>query len=248
MEHIKIKVKSLSKSFSGIGILQNINLDIYSKQSVVILGKSGVGKSVLAKIIIGLIEPDSGEVFFDGVNTTNISYSSRLAMLKHCGFLFQNGALFDSLDVRDNITFLASKLLNLNNDEKTNLAIEKLRAVGLSEKLINLFPSELSGGMNKRVALARAICHNPDIIFFDEPTSGLDPYMSALIADLIIKFQSELGATTITITHDIHNAMRIANDIVLIEDKQIVWKGNKDLAADSNNTYINSFLQYYSAK
>ena len=182
----KIQVLSLSKSFGNQVVLDNINLDVKQDQSLVILGGSGTGKSVLIKIIIGLIKPNSGRITIDNRDTTNINFEDRIKILADVGFLFQGGALFDSLNVRDNITFFAEKLYKLSIKDKTELAIEKLVSVGLSERIATLFPAELSGGMQKRVSLARTICTNPKVIFFDEPTTGLDPVMSNVINQLII--------------------------------------------------------------
>ena len=241
-EEIKIQVKSLYKSFSGHKVLDGIDIDVKKDSSLVILGGSGTGKSVLIKTIIGLMPPDHGQIIIDGVNTTNISFKHRLKILENFGFLFQGGALFDSLSVRDNITFFAEKLNKLSNKDKTELATMKLKSVGLSERILKLFPSELSGGMQKRVALARAICTNPKVIFFDEPTTGLDPIMANVINDLIIKVRDELGATTITITHDIASARRIAKEVALISQGKIVWQGTIDEIDNASNPYLHQFI------
>lgn len=241
-DEIKIQIKSLYKSFGEHKVLDGIDLDIKKDSSLVILGGSGTGKSVLIKTIVGLITPDSGNIIIDGVETTNMSYKNRLKILKNFGFLFQGGALFDSLSVRDNITFFAEKLSQLNDNDKTELAAEKLKSVGLSERILNLFPSELSGGMQKRVSLARAICTNPKVIFFDEPTTGLDPIMANVINDLIVKFRDELGATTVTITHDIASARRIAQEVALINLGKIIWTGSIDEMESAENPYLHQFI------
>ena len=204
IEEVKIKVRNLHKAFGEHIVLEGVNLDIKKGSSLVILGGSGTGKSVLIKSIIGLIKPDLGTIEMDGVDINEISSGQKSKIMQHCGYLFQGGALFDSLNVKDNITFFAEKSLKLSSKDKTSLAAEKLEAVGLSNNVLKLYPSELSGGMQKRVALARAICDNPDVIFFDEPTTGLDPIMANVINELIIKVTNELGATAITINNDMY--------------------------------------------
>jgi len=241
-DNIKIKVRSLVKSFAGREVLSGLDLDVKTGSSLVILGGSGTGKSVLIKTIIGLIEPDEGSIMFDDIETINISSKNRLKILENCGFLFQGGALFDSLTVRDNITFFAQKLYNLNESGKNDLASSKLKSVGLSPEVMNLYPSELSGGMQKRVSLARAIATNPQIIFFDEPTTGLDPIMANVINDLIIKVREELKATTITITHDLHSARMIAKEVALIHNGKILWNGSKEEMEASSNPYLHQFI------
>ena len=186
-ENLKFKIRELNKSFGSHHVLQGINLDVKKDSSLVILGGSGSGKSVLIKSMIGLLSPDSGSILFDGAESTSFTNKERLKMLESCGYLFQAGALFDSLSVQDNITFFAQKKLALNKNDARDLACRKLRSVGLEERILDLYPSELSGGMQKRVALARAVATDPKVIFFDEPTTGLDPIMSNVINDLIIK-------------------------------------------------------------
>jgi phospholipid/cholesterol/gamma-HCH transport system ATP-binding protein len=239
---IKIQIKSLHKSFGKHKVLDGVDLEIKKDSSLVILGGSGTGKSVLIKTIVGLITPDSGNIIIDGTDTTNMPYKDRLKILENFGFLFQGGALFDSLSVRDNITFFAEKLGKLNDNDKTELAAAKLKSVGLPARILNLFPSELSGGMQKRVSLARAICTNPKVIFFDEPTTGLDPIMTNVINDLIIKVRDELGATTITITHDIPSARRIAQEVALINLGKIIWTGSIDEIDSSKDPHLHQFI------
>lgn len=239
----KIKISSLSKSFGSNKVLDGIDLEIASGSSLVILGGSGTGKSVLIKTIIGLMEPDSGSIVIDGIETAFLGKSKRFRIMEKYGFLFQGGALFDSLSVEDNITFFAEKLRKLNKKDKRDLAVSKVRSVGLSEKVLNLYPAELSGGMQKRVSLARAICADPEVVFFDEPTTGLDPIMAGVINDLIIKVREELKATTVTITHDIEGAHKVASDLALIYKGKIVWKGVKEDMKTSEDPYIRQFLE-----
>ena len=242
MTHIKIKVSNLHKSFGDHVVLDGVDLDVKEGSSMVILGGSGTGKSVLIKTIIGLLMPDSGKVEIDGVDTTYLSGKARFRIMEKCGFLFQAGALFDSLTIEDNITFFAEKLNKLSRTRKRDLAAEKLHAVGLHANVLNLLPAELSGGMLKRVSLARAICTNPEIIFFDEPTTGLDPIMANVINDLIIKVRKDLGATTVTITHDMNSAMQIATDVAMIYEGKLLWSGSRDEVEKTKNPHLHQFI------
>ena len=237
-DNIKIKIRNLYKSFGNHKVLDGIDLDVKKDSSLVILGGSGTGKSVLIKTMIGLLSPDKGSIMFDDTETVNISQKNRLKILENCGFLFQGGALFDSLNVSENITFFAQKLYSLKNKEVKELASQKLKSVGLSDRILDLYPAELSGGMLKRVSLARAICTDPKIIFFDEPTTGLDPIMANVINDLIIKIREELGATTIAITHDMNSVRKIAKEVVLIHNGKIQWSGTKDEMENTDNPYM----------
>lgn len=241
-KNVKIKVRSLFKSFGDHKVLKGVDLDVIKDSSMVILGGSGTGKSVLIKTMVGLIHPDSGSIMFDSLESVHMRHKERLEILKNCGFLFQGGALFDSLTVQNNITFFAGRVRNLSKADRRELAAMKLKSVGLEPRILDLYPSELSGGMQKRVSLARAICTDPKIIFFDEPTTGLDPIMANVINDLIIKVREELGATTVTITHDMHSARRIAKEVSLIYDGKILWHGKVDEMDDSENPYLRQFI------
>lgn len=238
----KIQVKNLHKSFNNKSVLEGLSLDFPNKSSMVILGGSGTGKSVLIKNIVGLIKPDKGKILIDGQDTVNISTAKRFALLKKMGFLFQGGGLFDSLNIMDNITFNAVRLYNLEKSEVENLAVEKLSAVGLNKDNLYKYPSELSGGMLKRVSLARAICMDPEIVFFDEPTTGLDPIMANVINRLIIKAREELGITTVTITHDLNSAKMIASDIALLYQGKVIWSGKKEDMSVSDNAFLHQFI------
>lgn len=240
--HLKIKIRGLYKSFYNNKVLQGLNLDIEESKSLVILGSSGSGKSVLIKTIIGLMKPDRGSIIIDNIETSNMSSKEIFTHIGKYGFLFQSSALFDSLTVQDNIVFGVIKTTKLSPKEQRDLAASKLKSVGLSPDICHLYPSELSGGMQKRVSLARAIASNPKIIFFDEPTTGLDPIMANVINELIIKVKSELKATTVTITHDIHSTNMIADRIAFIYHGEILWNGTKDELDSSDNPYLNQFI------
>ena len=238
----KIEIKNLSKSFGKKKILDSLSLDIEDKKSLVILGRSGTGKSVLIKTITTLLEPDSGSIKIDGVEVTSLKSKEKDKLMNKFGYLFQNGALFDSLTIWENIAF---KLLNNNGISRKiakEIALEKLEIVDLDEKIANLYPCELSGGMQKRVSLARAIATDPEIIFFDEPTTGLDPITSEVINDLIIKTTKITGATAITITHDIHSAKKISDKMVMLNEGKIAWSGTSEDLDTTDNELIKKFL------
>lgn len=238
----KIEIRNLCKSFGKKIVLNNLNLDIKDKESLVILGKSGSGKSILIKSISTLINIDSGSIKIDNKEVTNLNENNRFKLMDKIGYLFQGSALFDSISVWENISF--ELLNNKQFDRKIakKIAIEKLKIVDLDESVMNLFPSELSGGMQKRVSLARAIACNPEIIFFDEPTTGLDPITAETINDLIIKTVKIVGVTAITITHDIHSAKKISDRIVLLNNGAICWEGDKYSIENTDNEVINKFL------
>ncbi len=242
MSESKISVRNLKKNFGSKEVLKGIDFDVKQGESLVILGGSGSGKSVLIKTIASLINPSSGSIKVDGEEVSEISQKNRDNLMEKFGFLFQGGALFDSLPIWENVAF---RLLNSNKMSKKDareIALKKLRAVGLSEDVANLYPSELSGGMQKRASLARAVAANPEIIFFDEPTTGLDPIMADVINDLIISNSKELGATTITITHDMHSAQKIADKIAMLYEGKIIWFGGVKDMYSSGNEYLDQFI------
>jgi phospholipid/cholesterol/gamma-HCH transport system ATP-binding protein len=241
-KNLKFKVRALHKSFGNHHVLNGIDLDVRKDKSLVILGGSGSGKSVLIKSMIGLLTPDSGSVLYDNRESVNISHRERLSILENCGYLFQGGALFDSLSVKENVTFFAQKLRSMSKKDIRELASEKLHSVGLTDRVLDLYPSDLSGGMQKRVALARTICTNPKVIFFDEPTTGLDPIMSNVINDLIVKIREELGATTITITHDMNSTRKIAQDVAFLYEGQIMWTGSVDEMDKAKDASFQQFI------
>ncbi len=235
----KILVENLSKSFGPKKVLDGVNLSVRKGESLVVIGGSGSGKSVLLKCILGLHQPDSGSIKIDGQETSRYSTREREKLMQKFGMLFQGGALFDSLPVWENITFA---LKGLSKAQARDVAVEKLQMVGLSSDVALLKPAELSGGMQKRVALARAIAANPEIIFFDEPTTGLDPIMADVINNLIIKCSKELGLTTVSITHDMVSAKKIATDVAMIYKGKIIWEGPAKNIYDSDNAYVDQFV------
>lgn len=236
-----IKVENLSITLNGRKILDNINLDIKEGQSFAIMGGSGCGKSVLIKSIIGLLKPDAGsQVTINGQVYKQESINQRGDFLKNFGMLFQGGALFDSMTIWENISFEPANLRKLTRKDAKALALLKLKQVGLEESVMYKYPKELSGGMQKRAALARAIANDPKIIFFDEPTAGLDPVMAHKISQLIRKLSKEMKATTVTITHDINCVKIIADKVAMIKDGQIYWQGaSLDKVRDK---YVREFI------
>lgn len=202
MTSIKLKLSGVTKNFGSKKVLQGIDLEIPQGKSLVVIGGSGTGKSVMIKCVLGLIPPDAGSILVDGQETAGLDARERDKVMRKFGMLFQSAALFDSLKVWENVAFGLIQGRGMDRKEAKRIALERMKAVGLDEAVGELFPAELSGGMQKRVGLARAIAANPEIIFFDEPTTGLDPIMADVINDLIVKTVKNLGATTLSITQD----------------------------------------------
>jgi phospholipid/cholesterol/gamma-HCH transport system ATP-binding protein len=238
----KISIRDLHKSFGPKKVLAGVNLDVRVGESLVVIGGSGTGKSVLVKCILGLLTPDKGSIKVDGVETIGMPPKARERVLKKFGMLFQGSALFDSLLVWENVAFGLIQGQGMGRAEAKEIALEKLAAVGLGPEVGELWPAELSGGMRKRVALARAIATEPEVIFFDEPTTGLDPIMGDVINDLIVDCVHELGATTLSITHDLASARKIANRIAMIYGGQIIWEGAVSEIDRSENPYVDQFI------
>jgi len=238
----KLLVKNLVKNFGKKQVLTGVDLQVKQGESLVILGGSGSGKSVLIKIIATLIAPSSGSIQIDDKEIAGIKEKDRDKLMEKFGFLFQGGALFDSLPIWENVAFRLLHQRKMNKKDAREIAIQKLKSVGLSERTADLFPSELSGGMQKRASLARAIAANPEIIFFDEPTTGLDPIMADVINDLIISNSKQLGATTVTITHDMQSARKIADKIAMLFEGKIIWFGDVKDMYSSGNAYLNQFI------
>ncbi|MBP5344473.1 MAG: ATP-binding cassette domain-containing protein [Alphaproteobacteria bacterium] len=226
-KEIQISMKDVHKSFGSHHVLNGVDLDVYKGESVVIIGGSGTGKSVSLKCLLGLLTPDSGTI---KMNTKNI------------GMLFQGAALFDSLTVWENVAFALLQNRLINRTEAKKLAIEKLAQVGLGKEVADVYPADLSGGMKKRVGLARAIATNPDVIFFDEPTTGLDPIMSDVINNLIVDTVKKLGATALTITHDMASARKIADRIAMLYQGKIIWIGSVAELDKTDNAFVRQFV------
>jgi phospholipid/cholesterol/gamma-HCH transport system ATP-binding protein len=238
----KIVISGLHKSFGAKKVLRGIDLSIGTGESVVVIGGSGFGKSVLIKCILGLLRPESGSILVDGQETVGLTGSEREKMRRQFGMLFQGSALFDSLRVWENVAFGLIQGERKPRHEAKEIALRKLGAVGLETPVAELFPAELSGGMQKRVALARAIAQEPAVIFFDEPTTGLDPIMSDVINKLIVKCVRDLGATAVSITHDMVSAHHIADRIAMIHEGRIIWNGPAKAIDNSGNPYVDQFI------
>lgn len=239
---MKIELKDVKKSFGPKKVLDGVNLAVPRDSSMVIIGGSGTGKSVTLKCVLGLIRPDSGEILIDGQDAGKAGARERDALMKKFGMLFQGGALFDSLPVWENVAFGLIHGKKMAKADAQAIAIETLESVGLGSHVASLFPAELSGGMQKRVSLARAIATRPEIIFFDEPTTGLDPIMADVINDLIVTCVKKLGATALTITHDMASVRKIADYVAMIHQGKIIWTGPiKDLD-NSGNPYVDQFI------
>ena len=235
-----IELQNVHKSFGSNHVLRGVDVSVNKGKSLVIIGGSGTGKSVTIKCILGLVTPDQGKILVDGQDVNN---AERDAFLARFGMLFQGGALFDSLTIWQNVAFrLLRGRLKKPQDEARAIAIEKLRRVGLKADVADKFPAELSGGMQKRVGLARAIAAEPEIIFFDEPTTGLDPIMSGVINDLIREIVVEMGATAITITHDMSSVRAIADQVAMLHEGKIRWSGSIKDMDQSGDSFLSQFI------
>jgi phospholipid/cholesterol/gamma-HCH transport system ATP-binding protein len=242
MAQPKLSLQGLRKSFGHKVVLDGVDLDVMAGESLVIIGGSGTGKSVLLKCILGLIEPDGGRILVDGQDVTHIRGKDREALLRRFGMLFQGSALFDSVRVWRNVSFGLISAHGMKKRQAREKAVEILAKVGLGPEVGDLRPAELSGGMRKRVALARAIAANPEIVFFDEPTTGLDPIMADVINNLIIERVRDLGATALTITHDMASARKIADRIGMLHGGKIIWIGPAAEIDRSGNPYVDQFI------
>ena len=238
----KIAIRGLHKSFGSNHVLRGIDLDIGKGESVVVIGGSGSGKSVLLKNILGLLRPEKGSIKVDGEEVVGMGWSERERVLRKFGMLFQGAALFDSLRVWENVAFGLIEGRGMSRRAAKDVAIEKLAAVGLGADVGELSPAELSGGMKKRVGLARAIAAEPEILFFDEPTTGLDPIMGDVINDLIVDCVRKLGATALSITHDMASARKISDRIAMIYGGKIIWAGPTAQIGNSGNAHVDQFI------
>jgi phospholipid/cholesterol/gamma-HCH transport system ATP-binding protein len=238
----KLELTGVTKSFGSKKVLQGVDISIPKGKSLVVIGGSGTGKSVMIKSVLGLINPDSGSIKVDGVETMGMKQSERDKLMGKFGMLFQGGALFDSLKIWENVAFGLVQGQGMDKEEARLIALEKIRAVGLDRSVADLVPAELSGGMQKRISLARAIATSPEIIFFDEPTTGLDPIMADVINDLIVECVKDLGATALTITHDMSSVRKIADNVAMIYQGKIIWHGPVDQLDDSGSPHVDQFI------
>ena len=236
-----IQVKSLYKSFEGKDVLVDINATFNNGKTNLIIGQSGSGKTVLMKCIVGLLTPEKGEILYDGRNFLNMNKKEKKTLRREMGMIFQSAALFDSMTVLDNVMFPLNMFSNDTLRDRTRRAMFCLERVNLIEAK-DKFPGEISGGMQKRVSLARAIATKPEIIFFDEPTTGLDPIMADVINDLIIESARGLGATALTITHDMASARKIADKIAMLYKGKIIWCGTVKEMEKTDNPYVCQFI------
>ncbi|HZH26272.1 MAG TPA: ATP-binding cassette domain-containing protein [Azospirillaceae bacterium] len=238
----KIRLCDVHKRFGDKRVLNGVDLDVGAGESVVIIGGSGTGKSVTLKCILGLLIPDQGTIEIDGRNTVGLRGREREEVMRRFGMLFQGAALFDSLPVWENVAFRLIQGQGMGRRQAKEIAIQKLGNVGLAPDVGELYPSELSGGMQKRVSLARAIATEPEIIFFDEPTTGLDPIMADVINDLIVKCVRDLGATALSITHDMASARKISDRIAMIHQGRIIWQGPTSQVDASGDAHVDQFI------
>lgn len=237
-----LELRKIHKSFGTNHVLKGVNIDVAPGNSLVILGGSGSGKSVMLKNALGLMTPDSGQIIFAEQDVTHDQGKAREAMRARVGMLFQSGALFDSLTVWENVAFRLINAERMNRRDAKERAVAALRQVRLGPDVAELRPAELSGGMQKRVGLARAIVAKPDLIFFDEPTTGLDPITADAINDLIVEQTKALGAATVSITHDMASARKIADEIAMLFEGEIIWRGPAELVDNSGNAHVDQFV------
>ena len=237
-----LKLENVEKSFGQNHVLRGVDIDVARGQSLVIIGGSGSGKSVMLKTALGLMTPDTGRILFDGEDVTNAKGKAREAMRARIGMLFQAGALFDSLTVWENVAFRLIHSERMLRSDAKERAMETLKKVRLGTEVAGLYPAEISGGMQKRVSLARSIISEPELIFFDEPTTGLDPITADAINDLIREMVSVLGAAAVTITHDMASARKIADEIAMLFEGRIIWRGPAADVYASGNEYVDQFV------
>ncbi len=242
MEGAVAEIKHLKKSFNGKAILKGIDLKIEKGENLVVLGKSGTGKSVLIKCLIGLLEPDEGHIIMLGEDVEHLNNKELNALRKKVGFLFQSAALYDSMTVKENLEFPLRDVKGKTREQKHEMVVEALQNVGL-EDAMDKMPSELSGGMRKRIGLARALMLKPEIMFYDEPTTGLDPITSKEISQLILKVQKTYNTSSIIITHDVECARITANRIVIIKEGSIFAEGTFKELSESEDEWVSSFFK-----
>jgi len=241
-DDVMIRIRGLEKSFGPKHVLRGLDLDVPRGTSVVVIGGSGTGKSVLIKCVLGLLPADAGSILVDGVEVVGANRATLEAIRRKTGLLFQGGALFDSLRVWENVSFGVRAVRDVPAAEARAIAIENLALVGLPPEVADLMPSELSGGMLKRVSLARAIANHPQILFFDEPTTGLDPIMADVINELIRERVKDLGATAVSITHDMASVRKIADSVAMLYEGRIIWHDAVGRLDDPGNPYVEQFV------
>ena len=239
---IRIECHDVWKSFERKRVLRGVNLTIEPGETVVIIGQSGTGKSVLLKHVVGLMVPDRGVILVDGVNVCKLSHRKLFELRMHFGMVFQSAALFDSLSVLENVGLAMREHTDMTDEEITRLCEEKLHMVGLDD-VGEKFPAELSGGMKKRVGFARAIAMNPRCVLYDEPTTGLDPIMADVINNLIVKLSGELGITSVVVTHDLASAYKVADRIAMLHDGAVIFTGTPDEVRTTDNEMVRQFIE-----
>ena len=237
-----IELVNIEKSFNHKTVLQGVNLKIFKGKSLVIIGRSGSGKSVLLKCLLGIIKPNKGKVYIENNDFINLDRYNKEKLLKKFGVTFQGSALFDSLRIWENISFKINQHENYSTQKLKEKVELTIKLVGLNDSILYLYPSQISGGMQKRVAIARAIIDEPKFLIFDEPTAGLDPVTGSKINNLIIDNVKRLGSTSITITHDMDSVKKIADNVAMINDGEIIWHGEKESLDNSNNKLLNQFI------
>jgi len=238
----KIAIRGLHKSFGSKHVLRGVDLDVPAGSSVVVIGGSGTGKSVLLKCILGILQADAGSIRVDGSEVVGASGSDLEGIRHKFGMLFQGGALFDSLPVWENVSFGVRARQKIGRDEARRIAVENLEKVGLATDVADLMPAELSGGMQKRVGLARAVALQPEILFFDEPTTGLDPIMADVINNLIRSLTRAMGATALSITHDMASVRKIADYVAMLYEGRVIWYGRVEDLDRSGNDFVDQFI------
>jgi phospholipid/cholesterol/gamma-HCH transport system ATP-binding protein len=237
-----LQLRKVNKRFGNFRVLEDLDLEVHDGQTLVIIGRSGVGKSTILRLMAGLMRPDSGEVFVEGQEIESLTEEGLNEMRKKMGVVFQSAALFDSLTVFENVAFRLLRDFKMPRPRAVEVVEKKLELVGLQGDILGHRPSQLSGGMRKRVGLARAIAVEPEIILYDEPTSGLDPVTSEAINDLILDMQKKLGVTSVVVTHDMHSAYKVANRIAMIYDGRIIGQGSPDQMKNSDDPYVHQFV------
>ena len=237
-----IELVNIDKSFNHKSVLKSVNLKVFKGKSLVIIGRSGSGKSVLLKCLLGILKPNKGKVYIENNDFFNLDIYNKEKLLKKFGVTFQGNALFDSLRIWENISFKINQHENYSTQELKEKVELTIKLVGLNDSIFYLYPSQISGGMQKRVAIARAIIDEPEFLIFDEPTAGLDPVTGSKINNLIIDNVKRLGSTSITITHDMDSVKKIADNVAMINDGEIIWHGEKEGLDNSNNKLLNQFI------